>query len=167
MEIYSDIQKITHTQINALKITIHDTKHTKNTKIHFQKPNKSKKHFETRHNSKQIFYYVLNFHNSYFVPKILKNPNRLEQNGQYENCSHFWDVFVKIRKMFKHTFNLCPHIKLNTTNSNTIFKVTICYKKYPQHANILSIVCKLLENPKSQKSKLYFILCINCIIHKL
>ena len=35
-------------------------------------------------------------------------------NGQYENCSHFWDIFGFFEKLFKYTFNLCSHIQPNT-----------------------------------------------------
>ena len=67
------------------------------------------------------------------VPKFRENiaepkSQTSQTNGPYENCSHFWDMFLKmIEKMFKNTFNLCSHIQLNTQNPNTIFKITIYY----------------------------------------
>ena len=42
------IQKMTTNPINALKITVYNTKHTNNTKIHFQTPNFSKKHIKKK-----------------------------------------------------------------------------------------------------------------------
>ena len=65
-KICSYIQKTTPNPINALKITIYNTKHTSNTKIYFKKYNC----FETSNNFKQIkplLYYILNFHSSYFI----------------------------------------------------------------------------------------------------
>ena len=26
------------------------------------------------------------------------NPKNVEQNGPYENCSHFWDIFILLKK---------------------------------------------------------------------
>ena len=57
----SYIQKVTANPINALKITILNTKHTKNTHGHFQKSNI----FEKQKNN--YFYYISKFHNAYFV----------------------------------------------------------------------------------------------------
>ena len=57
-----------------------------------------------------------------------KNPQKFQKTGQYENCFHFWDVFrTYLKKSQKICLNLCSHIESNTTNPNTIFKITIYY----------------------------------------
>ena len=69
-KIFSYIQKTTTNPINALKITIHSTKHTKNTQFHFEKQSKAFVRLEQIKNSnkiKLIFYYISNLHNSYLV----------------------------------------------------------------------------------------------------
>ena len=67
-KVSSYIQKMTPNPINALKITIHNTKHTtkyKNTCPEIQK--KQKNLFENSKNKKPLLYYISKFHNAYFV----------------------------------------------------------------------------------------------------
>ena len=65
-KICSYIQKSTQNPINALEITIHNTKHTKNTKVHFQKSNIFER-FENLKKPKCVFCHISNFHNSQFI----------------------------------------------------------------------------------------------------
>ena len=43
-------------------------------------------------------------------------------------------------KMSKNIFKPCSHIEFNTTNPNTIFKITICFTKYPKSQNTFEIL---------------------------
>ena len=88
----------------------------------------------------------------HLVPKI---PNNLEQNGQYENCSHFWDFLKIFENMFTNTFKPCYHIELNTQNPNTIIKITICYTKYPQNVKTLSNILESFWTCCKHPTKIY------------
>ena len=50
-----------------------------------------------------------------------QNTPTYQTNPWYENCSHFWDIFL----ISKNTFEPCSHIQSNTQNPNPIFKITI------------------------------------------
>ena len=87
-------------------------------------------------------------------------PKNIERNGQYENCSHFWDsfylfYFYLFRKMIKNTFKPCSHIRSTTQNPNPVFKITIYYTKYTNNVKILSTLLKMLEKTKNNNNRTF------------
>ena len=92
-------------------------------------------------------------------PFRTKNPKNLKRNGQYENCSHSCEVFWKIsKKCSKDKFKPCSHIESNTTNPNTIFKLTIYYTKHTNNAKTLSKCWKSSESSEINQTFHIFIL---------
>ena len=68
-----------------------------------------------------------------------KNPKNSQKDSSYENCPHFWDICERyLKKIYKKKFKLCSYIQTNTTNPNTIFKITIYCTKYTKNAKIHS-----------------------------
>ena len=60
------------------------------------------------------------------------------------------------------------HIELNTQNPNQIFKITFSFTKAPTMPNNFRFVQNIFFVKKERAfSNLYFVLCINCIIHIL
>ena len=69
------------------------------------------------------------------VPFRTQNPQTYQTNRPYESCSHFWNIFVICLKECRQMFlNHVPIYSENTTNPNTIFKITISCTKYTKHA---------------------------------
>jgi hypothetical protein len=151
----SYIQKITQNLINAFKKTNYNTKHTKNTNIYFPKSNIfeqiTKHNFrdiqKKHHNSILLYIYIYSIIRILYILYILyvlyiylsidvrgpfrtPNPNKSQTKWSVRRLFTLLGHFLKMfEKMFKHTFNLCSHIELNTQNPNTIFKITIYYSK--------------------------------------
>ena len=73
--------------------------------------------------------------------------------------------FEFFEKMFKNTSNLCSNIQWNTTNPNTIFKITVYYTKYTKnakkHSNFWCFCFGGGEIRKIKEIKLLF-----CILYK-
>ena len=91
-------------------------------------------------------------------PIRTNNPTNLKQN---------WCFFDFGRKI---PFNPCSHIELNTPNPNPIFKFTISFTNHPKCQNTFDFLDFIFQKSKQKKKQtfiLYFVLCINCIIHIL
>ena len=127
-KIFSYIQKMTTEPINALKITIYNTKHTKITKSKFSKtPQKlkfqhKKNIFSIKTSSKWsafyaglygiiynlymfvyfvyfcIYWYIDLYNINHLGPNIQTNLKK--QDGPYENCSRFWNMFWHVLIFF-------------------------------------------------------------------
>ena len=69
--------------------------------------------------------------------------------------------FENVRKMSKNLLKPCYHIEFNTTNPNTILKITISFIKH-QNGKILSIFYFLKVFEKSEKKTQ----CLFCIMYK-
>ena len=61
------MQKTTPNPIDAVKTTIYNTKHTQNTKTYFQTSPENEKQIEMFQKKNKIYYYIPNFHSSYFL----------------------------------------------------------------------------------------------------
>ena len=84
-------------------------------------------------------------------PFRTKDPQTSQTNDQYENCSHFWDIFGFCERMSKKHLKPCSHIELNTQNPNPIFKITIYCTKQTNDAKIHSNLLEKVESFEKQK----------------
>jgi hypothetical protein len=70
-------------------------------------------------------------------PKIPKIPPQMFRTKIVHTCGTFFDFFDK---MSKNSFKPCHNIEFNTTNPNTILKITICFSKTPKCPNTFEIL---------------------------
>ena len=86
------------------------------------------------------------------IPKIFPQVFRTKI---VHTSATFCDFFEKISR---NTFKPCSHIESSTTNPNPIFKITIYFTKYTQHANICSFFsfAETLGNFRKIKNKFLF-----------
>ena len=61
-------------------------------------------------------------------PTVPKISPQMFRTRTVHTSGTFFEIF---RKMSKNNFKPCSHIELNTTNPNTIFKITVYYTKTP------------------------------------
>ena len=78
-----------------------------------------------------------------------QNHKRSQTNIPYENCSRFWDIFKTSKQISKQIFKIYSYIPKTTTNTNTIFEITIYSTKHTKNVNIYLIFSKIYIFKKS------------------
>ena len=92
-------------------------------------------------------------------PFRTKNPKLSQANGQYENCSHFWDIFwffwKGLNKCSKIHLTYVPIVKYNESECD-IQNSNLLYKTHQTCQNTFEILESIGKTNKKAKILLYY-----------
>ena len=129
--------------IETLKTSTYSPKYNTNTKTHLNNSNTFKKHIYFSKNQVQdnqrfmlfLCYGIIHKRG----PFRTKRPTHIPKTISYENCSHFWDIFLKIAFFNFHIYRKRHRIR-------------IAYSKYHLIIQITSTTTKILSNKTKSKN---------------
>ena len=81
-------------------------------------------------------------------PKISQHHKKSQKNSSYENCSHFWDIFQKLKNKI---FKISSYIQKITPNPINALKITIINTKTHPKYKCTNTYFKNYKNPENLK----------------